>query len=144
MICSYSLFGGAGPGILVGGSGKPEISQMVRALDEAKREAAAVLGTTCNDLRGPTGSDTVRASDAPVQLKIDFQVLQVHRDAETEDLRHAREQAPSPTCMKVILATNIAESSITFVDVCIVMDFALVKARFPYPFCGLAQCAGHF
>lgn len=103
---------------------------MARALDEAKNEAATVLGNIRTRPPPTSGWPATQCGSADVQLNLDLQILRIHRDAETEDLKQAKELAPSPTCMKIILATNIAESSITFVDVCIVMDFALAKARF--------------
>lgn len=104
---------------------------MVRALDEAKREAQSALRKLRSSVWGWPRSSTgsVDESESSVEVTIDLLVLQIHRDADTEGLRLASQKAPSPTCMKIILATNIAESSITFVDVGIVMDFALVKVR---------------
>ncbi|KAL8454910.1 hypothetical protein Emag_001276 [Eimeria magna] len=106
---------------------KPEILRMARALAEAKRQAMI-------SLRSPTESSSYDAGTKPnpgssVQPTVNLLILQIHRDAETEDLRRAKQQMQSPTCMKIILATNIAESSVTFADVSIVIDFALVKEK---------------
>ncbi|OEH74835.1 hypothetical protein cyc_06768 [Cyclospora cayetanensis] len=113
----------------VPGAGKTEIFRMMSALDHAKNEAAAALEAMENARRSGTRPDSRgETEDSVIRLRVDVQVLRIHRDAETDDLKHAKQHAPRSTCMKIILATNIAESSITFVDVCIVMDFALVKA----------------
>ncbi|CDJ27565.1 uncharacterized protein EMH_0088900 [Eimeria mitis] len=108
---------------------KPEISRMEQALDQAKAEASVALSSVRDDPHGCSRTDIIRESEGPVQLRVDLQILRIHRDAETDELKHAKQHAPRSTCMKIILATNIAESSITFVDVCIVIDFALVKEK---------------
>lgn len=59
---------------------------------------------------------------------LDMQVLCIHRDADANHLREAKRRA-RPNSMKVILATNVAESSVTFADVGLVLDFALSKVR---------------
>ena len=110
---------------------------MEQALEKAKADAAVALSNARDDPQQCFGPGVVHESDGTVQLSVDLQILRIHRDAETEDLKHAKQHAPSSTCMKIILATNIAESSITFVDVSIVVDFALVKVGF----CGFACAA---
>ncbi|KAL8275776.1 hypothetical protein Esti_000339 [Eimeria stiedai] len=85
-------------------------------------------------LRSPRASSnydtgTTQIPESSVQLAMDLLILKVHRDAATEDLKRAKQQMRSSTCMKIILATNIAESSITFAGVSIVFDFALVKEK---------------
>ncbi|KAL8453160.1 hypothetical protein Emed_001030 [Eimeria media] len=110
-------------GVLVFLPGKPEILRMARALAEAKRQAMITLRSS----QASSNHDTGTGSSA--QPTVDLQILQIHRDAETEDLGRAKKQMQSSTCMKIILATNIAESSITFADVSIVVDFALVKEK---------------
>ncbi|KAL8439933.1 hypothetical protein Efla_004858 [Eimeria flavescens] len=114
-------------GVLVFLPGKPEISRMARALADAKREAVNSMRFSCGSASSAAGTNAEAANS--VQLAMDMIVLEVHRDAETQDLKLAKQRMQSPTCMKIILATNIAESSITFVDVSIVLDFALVKEK---------------
>ncbi|KAL8429850.1 hypothetical protein ACSSS7_006298 [Eimeria intestinalis] len=106
---------------------KREIMRMARAHTEAKRQAMISLRSSRASLK--YGAGTAQNPEILVQLTMDLLILHIHRDAETEDLRRAKQQMQGSTCMKIIVATNIAESSITFADVSIVIDFALVKEK---------------
>src|SRR5205807_3019315 len=94
----------------------------------------STLATCWSSCPGPPKYGARHASASSLLLNISYLMLPLHGDLSSEEQDRAVSTAPQ---RKVILSTNVAESSITIEGVTAVIDSGLARAASDSPWTGL-------